>query len=522
MIRGTRLLVTAAASSVLLLLGACGGGGDDPRGGAGGATGAPVSGGEGRVLLLNDPRTLDPAALGNAYASGALLGNALYGTLLVNDEKGVLHPSMAESFESADGGATFELKLRPGLVFSDGSPLDAAAVKFNWDRIKDPALGSVNRAEASMIASSEVVDAVTLRATLASPIPKYSEAVVTTALNWIASPAALQAGGRAFDERPIGAGPFTLRSWTRQADIRLARNPRYWDAPKPYLDSLVLRAALDNNQRYNTLITGGADIAIDSSWVNLDKADKAGLATNFLEASGGLFAALNMRRAPFDDIRARQAFVKAIDLEALNLAVYNGTARMTDSLFSEASPFHADKPLQKFDREGAQRLLDELAADGKPLSFTFTTTPNSENRKMAENLQAQLASYQNVSFQPRIIEIAEFAALRTSHDYDAVITSALFQDPDPRLPTAFLGSSPANLPGIDDPELNTALLAGRTATSDGERARAYDTVQDRLIELAPALFLARGPLGTIGSRDVGGFQQYGLGSLLPEEIWISK
>ncbi|WP_241831440.1 ABC transporter substrate-binding protein, partial [Parafrankia soli] len=137
MIRKTRLLVTAVACCVALLLAACGGGGDTSP--STGASAKPVAGGEGRILTLSDPRTLDPAILGNAYASGALLGNALYGTLMTNDEADEVHYSMAESFTTTDNGKTFTLKLRPGLVFSDGTPLNTEAVKFNWDRTKDPA-----------------------------------------------------------------------------------------------------------------------------------------------------------------------------------------------------------------------------------------------------------------------------------------------------------------------------------------------------------------------------------------------
>ena len=522
MIRKKRLLATAVVCCATLVLGACGGGGDDPAPaeGAAGPTGAPVAGGEGRILTLSEPRTLDPAVLGNAYAAGGFVGNALYGTLMTADEAGEIQYSMAESFASTDDGATFTLKLRPGLVFTDGSPLDATAVKFNWDRTKDPATGSGSRAEAAMVASSEVVDDVTLQVALVTPVPKYPTAVIGSTLNWIASPAALGEGAAAFDENPIGAGPFILESWTRQADMKLVKNPDYWDAPKPYLDRLTLRPTLDATQRYNTLQTGGADLAIESSWVNIDKAVEAGLSTNTMKLSGGIYAALNMRRAPFDDLRARQAVAAALDPEALDLAVYNGTAELADTLFSEASPFYSDTPLRSLDREKAQQLFNELAAEGKPVSFTFTTAPTTENRTIGENIQAQLSSFDNVEVELRVIEVAEFAQLRQTHDFDAVISSAFFQDPEPRLSTIFSGSSPSNLPGIDDPELNEALLAGRTGTTEEERKAAYDTVQQRLIALTPFFFIARGAPSAIAGTNVGGLVQYGLGSLLPEELWI--
>ncbi|WP_235014271.1 ABC transporter substrate-binding protein, partial [Parafrankia sp. Ea1.12] len=77
------------------------------------------------MLILSDPRSLDPASLGNQAAITAVLGNALYGTLMTTDEAGEIRYQMAESFTTTDNGRTFTLKLRPGLVFSDGTPLNA-------------------------------------------------------------------------------------------------------------------------------------------------------------------------------------------------------------------------------------------------------------------------------------------------------------------------------------------------------------------------------------------------------------
>ncbi|WP_018500247.1 ABC transporter substrate-binding protein [Parafrankia discariae] len=519
MIPKTRLLVTAAVCCATLALGACGGGGGRGADPSSGASGEPVAGGEGRILTLSDPRSLDPAALGNAFATTAVVGNALYGTLMT-DPAGKIQYSMAESFQTADAGATFELKLRPGLMFSDGTPLGAEAVKFNWDRLRNPATAAISRSEASMIASSETVDDTTLKITMVAPVPKYAQAVLTSSMNWIASPTALRKGAAAFDADPIGAGPFTLKSWTRQAAMELVKNPRYWDAPKPHLDRLTLRAALDSGQRYNTVLTGGADVAVESSWVNLDKAEQAGLPTNLIPTSGGIFMALNTRRAPFDDIRARQALAAAIDIDAFNQAVYSGTSEPVNTLFSKSSPYYSDTPLATTDRARAQRLLDELAADGKPLSFVFSSVPTTDGKAIAENIQAQLSSFTNVSVKIKLIEVTELAALRTTHDFDVIVSSAFFQDPEPRLWTTFHGSSAANLSGLDDPALDESLATARTATSDLERKAAYETLQERLAELTPVVFLAQAAPSAVSSKNVGGLVQYGLGSLLPEELWI--
>ncbi|MBL7502476.1 ABC transporter substrate-binding protein [Frankia sp. CNm7] len=523
MIRKVRLIATALVCGTTLVLGACGGGGSAAPGGSAGASGAagePVAGGNGRILTLSEPRSLDPITIGNAYASSGVIGNALYGTLMTSDDAGKVVYKMAASFTTADSGASFELKLKPGLVFSDGTPLDAAAVKFNWERAKDPATGSVNVSEASMIASAEVVDPVTLKIGLTSPVPSFAQSIVTSTLNWIASPAALEKGQAEFDKNPVGAGPFMLKSWTRQATMELVKNPKYWDAPRPYLDSISFRPALDASQRFNTISTGGADVAIESNWVNLDKAAKADLPTEVMDLSGGIFLAMNARRAPFDDVRARQAIAAALDMNAVNQAVYSGTAEPADTLFAKDSPYYSDTPLTHPDKAKAQQLFDELAAEGKPVSFTFTSAPTTENRTLAENVQAQLSAFRNVTVQVKIIEVAELAGLRRTHDFDMATSSAFFQDPEPRLFTAFHSTSAANLGGLADPQLDQALQDARTATTDQERETAYGKLQDRLIEQVPMIFHSRAAPSAVTSKNVGGVQQYGLGSLLPEELWI--
>ncbi len=152
--------------------------------------------------------------------------------------------------------------------------------------------------------------------TLVDPNPQFGQAVVAGALNWVAAPAALEQGREAFDANPIGAGPFTLVNWARQDAIELEKNPQYWDAPKPYLEGLVVRTVADSNQRSNTMTTGGADIAAETNWSNINKAEAAGLQYVVTSTGGGQYAGMNQRRAPFDDERARRAVSLAVDLDA--------------------------------------------------------------------------------------------------------------------------------------------------------------------------------------------------------------
>ncbi len=515
------LFRSIAVCCTALVLAACGGTGAGTGTGTG-PGGDPVAGGTAQILQISEPRTLDPVAMGNQWVINALLGNALYGTLMVNNpDSGEIEYTMATGFATRDGGTTFDLTLRPDLRFSDGTPLDAAAVKYNWDRFADPENGSSYIEDAAVIAATEVVNPTTLRVTMRHPVPHFAYTIVESSMNWIAAPQALQAGRAAFDSNPVGAGPFTLQRWARQDVIELVKNPGYWDAPKPYLDRIDLRTSGDSVQGYNTLISGGSDVIISSNWGSIEKLENQSFPTAVSPLHGGQHVSLNMRRAPFDDVRARRAVAAALDVNALNLTIYNGSGELPTTLFRESSPYYApDLPLHTHDPATAQRLFDELAAEGKPVKFTYTTTAQTENRLLAESVQAQLSAFDNVDVEVRVIDIIDLIKLRYTHDFDVMTGGAFFADPEPRLGTAFHGDSIRNTAGIDDEALNTALDTGRTSTDVEQRTAAYRTVQERLIELMPAVFYTRTVAGAATGKNVGGLTMYGAGSVRPEELWI--
>ncbi|MFD6856864.1 ABC transporter substrate-binding protein [Rhodococcus sp. NPDC060090] len=513
------MLLTALVASLAMVVGACGNGGAVRTDEA--AVGDPVQGGTVSVVQGGEPRSLDPATLVNAWVSNSLIGNALYGTLLVNDPETLeITPVLAESFDTSDGGATFQLELREGLLFTDGTAYDADAVRYNWDRMRDEASGSPSLIQSSQIADLEVTDPLTLKVTLDSPNPHYAQAVVWSGLNWIASPTALEAGRQAFDERPVGAGPFTMTQWRRQDRIMLERNTGY--EPAPYLDGIELVHNGDTNQRINAVVSGQAGLAIEGSWASLGRAEDAGLRTIVEPTGGGQFLALNTRRAPFDDERARRALALAIDIDTLNEVVFEGRAELPRTLFDESSPFYADIEIPAHDPDAAQQLFDELAAEGKSVSFTFLAYTSVENKAVAEAVQAQLSAFDGVEVQVEVLDFTSALPRLSSYDFDVAITSATILDPDTALWANFHGDSTGNFTGIDDPELNAAIDEGRIAAELEERSAAYETAQQRIVDLNPAVWYIRTAPAVVLGEGVHGVQMYGMGSLRPELLWMNR
>lgn len=517
-----RKRVLAAVFSALLLLSACGG--TESGTGTDGSVdeGNPVAGGALRAVQDGEPRSMDPATMINVWIAQGMLGNALYGTLMVNDpETFEIEYKMATDFTSDDGGSTFTLSLRPDLQFTDNTPLDAQAVKYNWDRLRDPATASPSLPQAGLVAATEVIDPVTLQVTMVSPVPHFAQTLVSSGMNWIASPTALQKGTEAFNEQPVGAGPFTLASWQRQRTIELRKNPAYWDAPRPYLDSITIQAVPDTNQRVNAMTTGGADFATEASWASIAKIESAGLQAETLETGGGQFIGMNVRKAPFDDVRARRALALAVDREAIDAAVYNGAGNVPITLFQENSPFYTDIALPTTDKEQAQQLFDELAAEGKPLSFTFLAYASPENRAVAEAMQAQLSAFDNVDMKVEVLEFAATVPRIAAHEFDMLILSSTIQDPDSSLWNTFHSTSRGNYTGISDPQLDQALDAGRTAGTVEERVAAYETAQQRLVEMNPGIWYTRSAPTVVSGTNGRGVEMYTVGSALPEEMWLN-
>lgn len=243
----------------------------------GGASGPPRRGGELTFILGSEPRDLDPVLLNNNWGLHAAVGGALYGSLISDGGTTDADSSadMAESLKTNDDGKTWTLALKEGIVFSDGTPLDAAAVQKNWERHKEEQLKSMSMSAAGSIKSMKA-EGRTLEIVLNEPTPQFPQSVLNSALNWIAAPPSVS-GDAVSNTDVIGAGPFTLKSWTRGDRITMSRNDRYHEQDKPYLDGLSLRFNPDEANRLTTLQAGQADMIMMNTPTYEARAVKAGL-----------------------------------------------------------------------------------------------------------------------------------------------------------------------------------------------------------------------------------------------------
>ena len=511
----------AAFAAALLLSGCAGAASDAGTGTASSPAGEPVTGGTLRVLEVAQPTGFDPV---QAFSSTSMpvTFTALYGQFIIaNPQTGDYECGLCESFTTDDGGSTWDVVTREGMTFTDGTAFDAEAIKYNWDRIKDPALGSASAGIASQIDNIEIVDDRTARLHMVVPTPGFIGLMPIYSLQWIASPTALEAGQEAFNKNPIGAGPFVFESWSPGGVLKLKKNDNPAGEPAK-LDALEIQGVADNSQRLNALVSGQADMILNSDETLFVDAEGAGFTNHIYTFNGGVGFMVNTAKPPFDDVRARQALAYAVDLEQVATVINRGNGTPPQTLFQEESPFYSDIPLHTYDPKKAQQLFDELANEGKPVDFTYTVFPGT-GPVTFDALQAQLAAYENVTITADQRDTSEQGVVTTVGDYHLATSSLAFVDPASRLWGALNGEADrTNYSRINDPELNAALDAAIATTDVEEQKKQYEIVQERLAETAPYLLFQKYLNGAITTDKVQGVTMYGYTTPAAGNLWLQK
>lgn len=472
--RPMRRVIACMASVVFLTaVVACGDTGEPTASGSTAASSPqePRSGGTLTVVDGTDIESFDPAVqTAISTARGPRLTSVFDALALENAATGAVDLRIAESIQSEDA-VTWTLTLRPGITFTDGTSFDAEAVKFNWERMAAPP---------AEVASISVLDPLTVVIELDAPNAEFARVIAGTPMTWIGSPTAIEAQGDDFGRDPVGAGPYMVERWVRDSELVLVRNPDYYG--ETYLDQIVMRIVPDDAQRVATLQSGEADIAISTSSRLSEQATAAGLDVVRHAPSGGRTLLFNQTRPPFDDIRARRAITLAFDADAMNEALFGGQEIALHQMLRPESPYHNPDATQPSpDAAEAQRLFDELAAEGTPLEFSLMVYPVAVAE--AEWFVGVLESYENVAVSIEVPDVLEVLPRQIRLEYEMSLGTVLLLDPS----TLYDYLSPeGRLFGVsgnyDNPEVVDAVTTARGSFDEEVRQAAYATIQEQLVE----------------------------------------
>ncbi|SDH72092.1 peptide/nickel transport system substrate-binding protein [Pseudonocardia oroxyli] len=215
--------------------------------------------------------------------------------------------------------------------------------------------------------------------------------------------------------------------------------------------------------------------------------------------------------------------MRGIDRNFVQASAFDGQGTVPDTLFVKDSPFYSDAPVApSYDQQRAQQLFDELAAEGKPVSFAITTFQTTQSMRASQAMQTQLSRFSNVNVQVKVFDTPTAAAAVSRFDFQAVNRGTTFTDPDPVLYDALHTGSPSNINGISDPDIDKALDTGRAAPSTEQREQAYAIVAQRFAALYPTLYYLRLEYSVVYGDHLHGATLYGTGSLRVDGLWATK
>ncbi|GAB4177158.1 MAG: ABC transporter substrate-binding protein [Thalassobaculales bacterium] len=448
----------------------------------------PQLGGTLTVAFASDTKTLDPTFSVNFSERQPLY--LLYNTLVALKPDLTMAPELAERWEISGDGLRLTLHLRRGVKFHDGTDFDAQAVKFNLDRRMDAAVGSPQRAQlGAIIASVEAPDASTVVINMKQPSPSLL-GMLAQREGFMASPAAIGRFGKDFATNPVGTGPFTLKEWTPGQRIVVEKNRAYWEAGKPYLDSVVFADITNTVVGVQRLITGEADYASALSPIDIRQIENRREIKLDPSAVGRWYGLQwQVDKPPFDNAKLRQAIAHAIDRKRIVDIVMNGRAPVAEGLTPPALWWH--DPTLRGPAHDPARARALLAEAGYPNGLQLTLSNpqinllQQMNQLVQEQLKAigidvRLEPVAQSDWYPRLVQGAiNFSPIRWS------------QRPDPDgLFTILLQSNGfANSTKYKNPELDALLAQARNATSVEARKALYSAVERKMIEDLPYVSL---------------------------------
>lgn len=477
------------------------------------AAGESVSQDHDLVAAVNvDFTTLDPMDT-NDTLSGDVQRLVMDGLFGFDEDMNVVN-MLAKDYEANDDATEFTFFLREGVTFSDGTPWNAEAAKANFDRWADKSLGLKRTTFLSnILKSTEIVDEYTVKVTLVEPFGAFINNLAHPCTVCV-SPAQIAKGSEVVAKEPVGTGQYKFVEWVAGEYLKVELNKDWWGYDEKICDgkplaeadagfkTITFKPVTESATRVAMIQSGDADLIWPVPSENFEALSKDPKVTT---ASGdGIvvrYLFMNNQKAPFNDVRVRQAMNYAIDKDAYCAVVKNGLATPADSVIGKNVQFHKGNEVYKLNIEKAKQLLADAGyPDGFETSLMYAST--SGNQKQAEFIKQQLEQVgikvkldgmENAILQEKVASCTEDGANAEVELY-TIGWSPSTGDADWGIrPLLAIESEPPmsyNICYYENEEVDKLLYDALGTAVPKEREEIYAKVQDIVWEESPLVCLA--------------------------------
>jgi peptide/nickel transport system substrate-binding protein len=479
-------------AALFVLLTSCGGGEAES-----GAADTGAARAEATVLLASGfagawPAGLDPATNATAGANISLM-NAIFGGLfqLNADPDGSnakISGVLATGYEMGADGRSVTIRIRPNVVFSDGTPFDAAAVAFNVRRSLGIGIQNGNWPWNKQ-EPVRILDDLSVMLQFTQPFPVVMNAFPASVFNWIGSPTAVREMGEdRFKITPVGAGPFKVVTNELSFKLELERNPLYWQEGRPYLDRLVFQSIGSEQSAFQALLAGDAQAVegVESTRIIQQAQRDERLVVAIQPPTSPYMIQLNTLVAPFDNQRAREALYYATDVDAIRQGLFDNLYPSTQSFTAVGGLFHhAEVPgYRTYDLERARSIVAELGG----ISVKLGTIKSFVAEQVITALQSQ---WQKAGIDATI-ELYEFGTLLDAFQtgqWQAMLQTAGSYDPEAGVAVSFRFGSGTAFSGVHDARLDEMMAEAAAAVDVNVRDGLYADVAKYISDNAYSPFL---------------------------------
>lgn len=459
--------------------------------------------------MAGEPSGLIPMIAGESAASA--IAGRIFNSLLRFDRNLEPEGELAQSWIVSKDQKTITFKLKPGLQWADGVPLTSADVLFTWQLVTDDKTRTPYGADYKLVTKAESPDPLTFRITYAKP---YAPALESWAGLQILPKHLLEhqdINNTPFARKPVGSHYYQLEGWNNGERISLIRNPHATQG-QPRIDRLVSRFIPDPASQFLELMADNIDV------MNLNPIQYARIVPSRPEmtrkialykelGNGYTYLGFNLKHAPFDDVRVRQAINYAINKQELIDGVLLGLGETVAAPYKPGTRWvNPQLKPYAYDPSRALKLLKEvgfedhdgdgiLDRNGKPLAFEILTNQNKQREMSAVLIQRRLKEI-GVDVSIRVLEWASFLGryIKTG-DFDVVVLGwSLSLDPD----QFGIWHSSQNKPGqfnfinYNNPEVDRLLEQGRLELNPDKRMKIYHEFSRILLEDSPIVYLYEG------------------------------